>query len=76
MTEVYFARILDVLPSRVVVSIPSDRGEPAIVRTFDSTPLNGVIELRNGNVFKITIETNPGTVKTTFEPANKNDYRE
>ena len=72
----FFARITDVLPSRVVVTIPSDRGESPIVRTFDKTPLNGVIDLRPGNVFKITIETNPGEVIMKYAPANKNDYRE
>jgi hypothetical protein len=36
----------------------------------------GVIDLRSGNVMKINIETNPGSVTMKYEPANKNDYRE
>ena len=76
MKETFFARITDVLPSRVVVLIPSDRGESPIVRSFDYSPLVNVIDLRPGVVFKITIETNPGEVNMKYEPADKSDYHE
>ncbi len=76
MTETYFAKIVDVLPSRVTVSIPSDRGQAPIFRTLDSAPMMGVIDLRSGNVMKINIETNPGIVTMKYSPANKNDYKE
>jgi len=76
MIETYFAKIVDVLPSRVVTSIPSDRSEKPLLRTFDSSPMAGVIELRPGNVIKIVIETNPGEVIIRYSPANRSDYRE
>lgn len=76
MTETYFARIIDVLPSRVMLSIPSDPGEDPIIKTLDSTAMQGVIDLRPGNVMKITIETTPGKVVMEYAPANKSDYRE
>ena len=76
MIETYFAKITDVLPSRVVVLIPSDAGKEPIVRTFDSGPMAGIIDLRIGVVFKITIETNPGEVIIRYAPANPNDYDE
>ena len=76
MTETYFARIVEVLPSRVLVSIPSDLGEQPILRTFSSKPLEGIIDLRTGNVLKIIIENNPGEVIMRYQPANKSDYNE
>lgn len=76
MNETYFARIVEVLPNRVLVSIPSDTEERPILRTLDSTPLNGVIELKSGTVFKISIEVNPGESIMRFSPANQSDYNE
>jgi hypothetical protein len=76
MIETYYAKIVDVLPSRVSVSIPSDRGEAPIFRMLDSAPLMGVVELNTNNVMKITIETNPGIVTMKYEPAQRSDYRE
>lgn len=76
MIQTYFARITDILPSRVVTIIPSDSGKAPLTRTFDSTPMVGIIDLRVGTVFQITIETNPGEVIIRYAPANKNDYCE
>ena len=76
MTNIYFGRITDVLPSRVMMLIPSDKGSAPILRGFDKEPMVDVIDLRVGNVVKITIETIPGQVTIQYEPANRRDYNE
>lgn len=76
MTETYFARITEVLPSRIVATIAMNDNSAPLVRTLDSMPMVGVIELKAGNTFKITIETNPGEVITKYSPAEKSEYVE
>ena len=76
MTNIYFGRITDVLPSRVMMLIPSDKGIHPILRGFDKEPMVDIIDLRAGNVVKITIETIPGQVTIKYEPANRRDYDE
>ena len=76
MKETFFAKITDVLPSRVNTVIGIGTGEDPVVRPFDSTAMVGVIDLTIGNVFKIEIETNPGEVIMRYSPAQKSDYIE
>lgn len=76
MKETYFAKIIEVLPSRVVLSIPSGRGKSPTIKTLSSIAMSGVIDVRKGNVVKITVEITPGKVVTDYSPANKSDYQE
>jgi len=76
MSEIYYGKIIDVLPSSVTMRVSSNDGTEPIFRKFDSTPLLNVVEIKTGTVVKITVDQVPGNVNVKYEPAAKEMFVE
>lgn len=73
--ETFIGKIIDVLPSRVVMRVMTTESEP-ILKTFGSGPMVGVVDIKVGSVIKIHVNLDAVEPVLTYEQGAANDYHE
>jgi hypothetical protein len=73
--ETFIGKIMDVLPSRVVMRVMTTESEP-ILKTFGTAPMIGIIDIRPGSIVKINVDIEGEEPVLTFEQGQPNDYYE